>query len=461
MPLYRPRMLAMLTVPVLGTREQRIRQAKSTDVVRLEVRPRQARIDRQDHNQADTLELDIDWMESGIDPRLLDDTEVEFYLANADEFGSWGPGETELRFLGHARNVSNEMAEGAPPAVHMTCVDYTSLFIMAKPFGSSGTPLYSDTLEDAWRRVVSQTPGAEVLKDRLLFLGDVDKSAQIGKAVPERFRKAGKVHTKPDSDAWSVWQHCVGMLGLVSWIDLDACIVSTATDLYTGQTTTPKLVWGRNIKSWEESRSGYLAHKGIALTSFNPETSQVIESFFPPIGDPRAKKKRIAAKKAKSEAAALQGEDREYLQVPGISDQAWLDTMAERIWEERSRQELTGRCTTAEMKVSTMQLGEFDLLNLKAGDSIEVSIDPADRNRLVKLGSTQERINYLTRRGYSSDAAELIAKNAEIIAGLPSVFMVKSCQIVFDVSRDDGTFEISIEYINRIQLDGSAYEATT
>src|SRR3972149_5576241 len=184
MPLYRPRMLAMLTVPVLGTREQRIRQAKSTDVVRLEVRPRQARIDRQDHNQADTLELDIDWMESGIDPRLLDDTEVEFYLANADEFGSWGPGETELRFLGPPRNVRKEMAEGAPPAVHMTCVDYTSLFIMAKPFGSSGTPLYSDTLEDAWRRVVSQPPGAAGLKDRLLCLRAAGRRAPLGQGGP-------------------------------------------------------------------------------------------------------------------------------------------------------------------------------------------------------------------------------------------------------------------------------------
>jgi hypothetical protein len=457
----RPRMLATLTVPVLGTREQRIRQAQSTETITLTVRPRHARLERTDHNTSDELSLTLDWSEAGIDARLMDDAVVTFYLGQADEFGHWQPSREDIRFIGLCKHDKTSRETDEPGTVELDAVDYTTLFLSVKEFGSSGVPLYSDTLRDAWRRLCSQTPGTEILADRLVAQGGDEEAPDLGRTigsvVAERFRKAGQVHVKPGMDPWSIWQHVVGMMGLISWIDLDTCVVSTATNLYS-ERDPPRMVWAKNFYKWEESRGDYVAHKGIALTSYDPLTATVLESFYPPVGDRRTRRKSLRAqstKKKPTEAAILQNEDREYLSYPGITTQAALDMMAQRVWEERSRQELGGRIETSCMDTETFAGNIFDLLTLRAGDSINVTIEQRDR-AFLRITSTEDRVAWLRARGYEDGVARLIAANAEIIAGLPSVFYVKNAGIEMEISKDSPHFGITIDYVNRIDIDGGA-----
>src|SRR5690606_25269097 len=154
---------------------------------------------------------------------------------------------------------------------------------------SSGVPDYSQRLDDAWKRIVSQTPGAQALADRLVLEG-ISDFPQLGKAVAARFRRLGKVPTRPDTDAWAGWQQCVGMLGLVSYVDRQNVIVTTATNLYTSE-NPPRLIWGRNILSIEEERDAALASKGVGITSFDPLTGTTLEALWPPVGDKRVKRK--------------------------------------------------------------------------------------------------------------------------------------------------------------------------
>lgn len=455
---YRPVWLAQITVPVMGNRAQRIKQEKSEDVLTFPVQPKSLRIERNDHMQADACTISLDWTMAGIDARMLDDATVEVHIGNADETGFWVQTEQTCRFAGVVKEVDSSREADSAAEVRLELVDYTELFLKAKPFGSSGIPSFSMRLGEAWQTIVAQTPGAEIFADpkRLIF-EDVDSGLVIGKGVAERFRKIGFVQTKPETDAWAVWQQCVGMLGLISYIDKDRCIVTTATNFYTEQ-DAPKMIWGKNIESWHENRVGVLSRRGVGLTSFDPLSLRTLEAYWPPIGDAKVKRKRAKSKKILSEDKISPNEERDYYAYPGVSEYEALLAITKRVWEERSRQELEGSISTPHMWVDTEQGNIFDLLDLRCGDTVRVETEPEMKLLLSSLDSDFDRIFYLTGRGYSDSAAELIVANMANFADLDSRFLVKRVSLDMEITDTDGSFAVEIDYINRIQIDGSATE---
>ncbi|HEX7464458.1 MAG TPA: hypothetical protein VF382_06155 [Actinomycetota bacterium] len=446
-------MAATLSVPILGTRAQRIGQEASAEMVTLPVHPRRARLVSNDHNHADSLSLTLDWTEAGVDPRLLDDAVLTFYLANADDRGNWTPIASNCRFIGLARNIASHRSTGEAATVTLEADDYTNLFLKARPFGSRGIPDYSQTLEEAWRRIVSQTPGASALADRLVLRG-LESSPKLGDAVGERFRKLAKVPANPQTDAWAVWQQCVGMLGLVSFVERDDVVVTTSTSLYT-ETDPPVLMWGLNLSDWDEERSSDLAGKGIGVMSYDPLTQRTIEAFYPPKGDRRAKRKIVSATPIGDQTPPDHTEHRDWYSFPGITDQAALDALSQRIYEERSRQELHGKATTSEWAVNTLTTQEpFELVGLRAGNCLQVTVDPRDRLLLASLGSPQEQRAYLVQRGYTPSVAELIVANLANLTGLSSIYFARTVTTELALEKDKGTFRVDVEYVNRILADG-------
>ncbi len=139
---------------------------------------------------------------------------------------------------------------------------------------------------------------------------------------------------KPDADAWAaIWQQCVGMCGLISFIRKDQCIVTTATDYYTSA-NPPRLIWGQNILRISEERDTRTAGAGVGITSFDPLTGTALEALWPPVGDASIRRKRLSAKKAGSPDAVRQSEAREYFAYPGVTDDATLlGTSAKRVYE--------------------------------------------------------------------------------------------------------------------------------
>lgn len=453
---YRPVWAAQVTVPIAGNRQQRIEMERSTDVITFEAMPKHVSIERNDHNNADTCQLDLDWTVAGGDPRILSDATVEVHIANADESGFWVPSEATCRFAGIVKEVDAERTAEDAATVTLELLDYTELFLKAKPFGSAGIPKLSQRLSEAWQTIVSQTPGADIFADprRLVFQG-VDPDVVIGQATAKRFRDIGKVQTKPETDGWAVWQQCVGMLGLISYIEKDRCIVTTATNYYT-ESDAPVFLWGRNIEEWHESRVGALARRGVGITSFDPLTLKTIEAYWPPIGDNRVHRKRARAKKVLSADKIRPTEERDYFAYPGVSEAAALLDIAKRVYEERSRQELEGSIRTPHMWVDTEQGGIFDLLDLKAGDTVRVEVEQEEKQTLAALPSDSERIRYLTDRGYAESAAQLIVANTPNFADLDARFLTKRVRIDAELSEEGGSFAIDVDYINRIQIDGSA-----
>ena len=443
MPLYRPRATAILRTPA------------GTDVRVFPVRVRRAQLESNDHNHADTLKLSAEWRDAGVDPRLLANATCDFYLGSASDDGRWRPSRGDLRFVGIATRVQRAARESEGFTVDVEFQDFTRFFLKAKPFGTSGIPDYSQTLDGAWRRIVSQTPGAAVLANRLRLQG-LASAPELGKAVAARFAKLSKVPTKPNTDAWAVWQQCVGMLGLISYVRLDEVVLTTATDYYTAN-DPPRLVWGRNILAMAESRDTDRAQRGVGITSFDPLSGTSLEALWPPIGDEHVRHKKVSAKKAGDETALRQAEERDYFAYPEVTNPDVLLEIAKRMYEERSRQELEGSLHTAEMRVATFAGSDFDLLRLAAGDVVRVEFEQQEREQLASLGGTQARVDYLVARGYSDTTAEVIAGSVDDLGRLEPNFFTKRVTTTFEADESDGKFEIELNYCNRVAIAEASF----
>lgn len=455
MHVYRPRVACQIHVPALV--------GDSDSTVTLDIRTRRVSLEYNDHNHADTASISAEWRDAGVDPRFLKNATCEIWLGNADESGSFTPGEKNLRFVGVMTRPRRIAREGSGFQVDLEFHDYTALFLEQKPFPTKGLPSFRDTLLDAWQKICDHTghldddgettlSSVKVLRDRIEFRGDVDPNLVIGRAVAERFARLTSVPAKANSDAWSVWQQCVGMLGLIAFIDRDRCVVTTSTEHYAPE-EAPKLVWGLNILELEEETNARYSDKGVALTSFDTISGTTYEAFYPSPGDKRIRRKRVAAKKRRAAARTIESERYDFYEYHGVTDLDRLHDIARRVYEERSRQELEGRLVTAEMFADTISQQSVDLLDLRAGDNIRVEIDPLDQQTLTALESDDRRIDYLVDRGYRPEVAKLIVRNMKELGKLDPTFHAGSVNIDLETNGDSGKLRVAITFHNRIKLE--------
>lgn len=444
---YRPRVQALLVF---------------NDDIKIPLLVKEFNLQRNDHNTADTLRMLIDGLSFGgmaIDPRFINNGICMLWCANADDYDDWNPSDENLIFIGRVNRAERHGSDDEAPEVELECEDYTSFFLLAKPFASSGVPNFSQTLDDAWRLICENTPGAEELADNIAIEG-VPSFPVIGQSVPERFRKVGKIVVNPGDDAWTIWQRCVGALGLISFFYLDQCVVATSQALYTAKSPAA-FIYGHNIMTYKEIRNNNFQTRGVGIQSSDPIKGTVLEALYPPQGDPRVNKgktpQRTGKKKnSKSKKTVLKkdNEDRDFFRYPGISDQKTLDELAQRVYEERAKQEFEGFITTAEMDTHTLDYENIiDLLPLRTGEIISVKLDnldfiisDPDFNRLSNVDKFQK----FKELGYSNDLAKLLAKAADEAKKLRSQFYMKSMMVDYSVSENGGTFKITINYINKI-----------
>lgn len=475
MPLYRPRMMVRLYVPNVGSPQDRVVQEGQDDVTMLQVRCHKARLESNNHNEADEVDITICYDDAGIDPRFLRSAEVYLYLGDGDENGDFAPSLDNLRFIGIATDVERVMAtDPGGKDVRIRALDYTTLFLACKHFPRQGIPDLSLTLLEAWHRICDNTgyydlqgsAGATTgqvvstvarLRDRIEFHGLDAPGPVLGSAVSARLAKLGKLQVHDNADAWAVWQTAVGSVGLISYIRGDRCIVTTATDYYTSD-DPPRLIYGQNVTHIREARDGNaFTGKNVALFSFDPLSLHCVEAYWPPI--------ELAVKKKKTGAGALgagvsvRAQDYEVFDYQGgpTMDATTLQAIAKRVWEERSRQELTGEATTSEMFVDTLNADRFDMLKLAAGDRVRIEIEQDALTLIQQLDSEAAREAALVERGYSADMAHFIALNLSSITSMPPEFQVHSVTTELDVTDEEGgRYETQVRFLNRIDPSGAA-----
>lgn len=475
MAVFYPRHFATLTCPIFGTTARKQQQIHDANAVTIDMRLIRSRLGRNHHNMADELELTVDWRTAGIDPRMLTSARVQFYAGDTRSLGPWQPTRENLRFVGVMTHPTRRAGGESPMTVEMKFLDYTDFFLKQKPFPPEGLPKLTDDLRTAWRKICEKVgfydlksqsivSSVDDLKDALLFVGDaaLADGVELGQATSARFRNTGaNVQMKPGSDAWGVWNQCVGMLGLVTFFRLDRIVIASAVDYYTAD-DPPILSWGDNILDWTETSGGDRAHKGVGLSSFDPLSQTVLEAFYPPPGDPRITMKRTPAaskKKGTNDDRALQSENYEmFADDRGITDPAKLLDEARRIFEEYARHQVEGEASTRKMmlRASSDPTRGIDPYDLNGGDSIRIEFDSDTLREAAQFDSLTTQVEFLMGRGYREGVAKLIAQNLESFRGLPPIFHIKSLFVELDTSSDPGNFIVSIHYVNLVNPFGAA-----
>lgn len=460
MPYYRPRMAARLSVPVWGSSQERTAQQDGASLIEFEVNVRRVSHQRNDHNHADECEITVDWLDAGVDPRLLSNAIVEVFIGNASDSNEWDMPRSDRRFLGIATDVERQSDE-SERSVRITSLDFTALFIEAKPYPPEGIPTYAMNLEEAWKHICQHAGGkdvhgqwfrsAESMSGGLRPYGVDNWPPSLSSVAPPRLKTTlakTPVAVKKGADAWGIWQQVCGLFGLISWIYQDIVVVTTATNYYT-RSNPPRFVWGKNISSIRERRNCSLAGKKIALVSYDPLTGKLVQAWYPPRGEG-------GAKKGKADKTAAKADDYDVFEFNGISDEAALQTVCQRVYEERSRQELEGTIVTSEMFIEGMDGRSADLLKLGAGQDIRIEIEQETLDGLSTIEGTEARVEYLLARGYRRSVAELLAKNQEALPLLNPVFHTRGVRVQLETDEKGGTFEVEIQYCNRIKVTGDA-----
>lgn len=444
---YRPRALLRLTIPVPKT-------GGDYEPVTYDVPVITARLVSNDHNHADTLSVTVDWLDAGVDPRWIAGGTCEFYMAHVEGGGELEPSDASLRFVGRMVKPARS-SKGDTLSVTLEFHDYTSFFLLAKPVATDGIPLFAETLEEAWRRLCDNVPGAWELYDNIELRG-LTSTPVLGSAVAPRFRGKGRLHVPPGSDAWAIWQQAVGSVGLISYFDRDRLVITTAEDYYTAA-APPRLVWGQNLLEFSEERNNDRALRGVGVTSFDPIAGEAIEAIYNPLAAVRQKlKAKTAAKGKKGKAKPVNdAKDCDIFAVPGITDYDTAMALAKRVYEERSRQELEGTAVTVDMTAEDAAGDTFDLLALRSGDTLDVRFLDADTNAFLRTYvSPGERVAYLVSKGYQEPVARIIAGNVDRMTDKSSLFYCKSVTTSLESNPDGGTFRLEVAFANKIDPNG-------
>jgi hypothetical protein len=367
-------------------------------------------------------------------------------------------GEIPLRFTGVCDTVERHGGDERASQVTLRFLDYTTFFLKNKHFPSEGVPKFQETLPQIWAKICDNTGYYDIdtghtlssvtaLRDRIVIIG-IDENTTLASTTTSRVTRFGQFVVRDGDSAWDIWIRAVGALGLVSWIELDQVIVAPTTEHF-AEGNGPRLVLGDNIVEWSEKVDSSISDKGVGIQSINTITGKLLESFYPPPGDPRIHVKRVkAGKKAgnptKPNEIDFQSDHYDIYLYHDIADQRALDRKAQQVYAERCRQEVQGHIKTGEFTVEDGTGADFDLLKLHAGDPIRIELSPDYEELLRSQGDEDAQVQYLLQRGQSETTAALIARNLDALPALKPIYHVKQLR----VSLDEGRFEIEIYYHN-------------
>lgn len=452
---------------------------------------------------ADTLSIALRWIDLPIDPRTVRSCAVEFYLGcvTVEEFARGirgekrgefsGPGETlnmvpdtylddngdqrsNRRFEGWVDTWSVEWDDGEP-MVRLECRDNTSLLIdrecpqklvldMSKPIDQA-IATYLSNFSQYGGLTVEYRPAGEpvpILKNVL------SKTAYHPNLGPQP-SKAGGAASGGASTAQklSVWDYltdvCASIGHMIRLEDTNLIIQRARSYIAEGfgrpddpfqsrvlpggeRVYARRMIWGRNVLSMKMARSfAKAAPLNIEVRCYVPGRKNVIVARFP--------SKTDAVEDAKP-GDGTPDEKWTVYRVSGVKDQATLEHVAQGIYEQLVRNELSVQIKTHSLASFGGDNADPDLLDLKAGDSLEVLVnrDDVEVNTMTHIETLllmQERAETFMRQlGYDGKFASAYAK-AYTNSGFQTVFRVKSLAVSWDA--EDGV-SLDVQAINYLEV---------
>lgn len=452
---------------------------------------------------ADTLEMDIRWVDMPLDPRIIRSCAVSFYLGSLspDQFARGVQGETResdhqplnllpdsyvdvrgtvrtnLRFTGWADKWKMNWSDGEP-VISLECTDNTRL-LLKQPQPSKGSISDTKPIDEAIADYLKQFPQlagisveyrpSELSRSEIPVL----KKVLAGSAYAPDLGPPNAVGGGEDDSVWDYLDVITGAIGHTIRLDGTRIIIQRATSLLDGRAapraddpyrervlpsgTYPvrAFVWGRNIADMTVSHEYTRREaKGVELRCYSPARKKTLVARFPEGKEDRPVHPLPGGK----------GDQHwQVVRVQGVNDQDTLKRIAEDYYNNLFRNELKIDLKTINMASFGGGYNDTDLLDMKAGDNFQILIDRGNdsiQGQIEEdLSDSQRMVKRLRSMGYSEDFANAAAA-AYTDAGFQRVFRLKEMSCEWDT--DEGV-RIMVGGINYVEtrVDAPLDDGTT
>lgn len=440
----------------------------------LAVQTRSLDVTVNDYRTADTFKAEVDYKHFPFDPRSMRSCAVSIYLQDMarlyNKDGSVNkirPNELRQFTSTKGKNSGNTNAiftgfvdedeinfDDMRRTVSLSGRDQTGLFIDQMYSDKIPTDPFGLRLDQAIKTLVRAFPALNKINivnqtDDALFplLRPlmVDPNSQLSGQ-----RSPGK-----HENYWEIIQDMINRCGLIGYMNLNDLIITTPRNQL-NTVDDLKIVYGKNVKNLNFKRKlGRL--KKLNLQCISRSGKNVIKAEVPlEATDAWCKSFGIKKERVKVPVLGANGQidPNQPLQpapiivfpIPGIANKEHLIRIAQNSYEEYSRQQLEGSFDTHEMlgRIGVSN-DPFDLTKLDIGHPLQIEIDMDDLNEISRITSVEQRIMYLTSKGYDSKVAVIFA---ESMGKFSPRFFTKSLRI----SMGDSGFKLHVDFINILDL---------
>jgi hypothetical protein len=364
------------------------------------------------------------------------------------------PSRQNLRFVGFADGAEEDYDAGV---ITIRARDYTGVLLdeRVKPDVLKSIEI-DQALDLVILSLLRQFPGGAcrgLTVEFSPFVGENGAEQEFPNVAqvlgkPAKFRRGkapslSATYGGADVSYWDLLTDLCSLCGYLPTIEEDRLRVLPPRNLFTGQgtfrrtVTTPsgstevltarRMVQGHNVDSVRFARKfGRQAIPAIEVRSVAPGLRQPIVSRFPPdSATPRTKANNVQP------SGRGASERSELVLIRGVSSQAEVDRIARGLWQELARQEWTGSYMTKHLASVGGDNDNPDLLDLRAGDPLELVLQRAGASSgvLLSIANLQTRgaqIDALVRRGISQPAAIAIADVYSAARALGSTFRTRT-----------------------------------
>ncbi len=404
--------------------------------------PKTASVTLPSYRQAGTFQLEFDWRELPIDPRLLRSIGVEIYAGSVSP-EDFSTGMTRVEPNGTRRSIlSVTDASGASrDDLMLLCGLADTWFVTHNDTGSTvkieGRDLRGVFLDSPCDPAVLAK--LDLKKDIVDVIGDLMMYHPAGKEMPELYQKNDWPDNKPPSlfdkggltrvrkgadgsgatsgmggDApnfWDVITNFCSFVGAVPYFHGRSLRVRPAASLFDQSKSTfspldapfrpmprfddlgnpltiRKFIYGRNIKelSFERKFTGTKAPT-IQVNSYDTSSpvrgeQKLLTARWPPTSEKLAAVSGVYPSGEVSQADVIQKT------VNGVRDVDQLLTIAKNLYEEIGRGELGGNCSTSVLSSFKGSNEDPDVCRIRPGDAVEFVFDTSQVTGKVPGAST-------------------------------------------------------------------------
>jgi hypothetical protein len=241
----------------------------------------------------------------------------------------------------------------------------------------------------------------EATKDILTLRETPALDFRLGDLVDGR-AKNGPIGLPPSCSAWDAIEIVAGLAARLVRVELNELVLREPREAFpdTGQPDYTFVFGSSNANAFAPKRHKKFIRnrKGIKLVAWNPDTRKRMEALWPsdsymrsnlPRKRPAVKVHKPTTHSTKKPAKAPNPPDREVFDIgSGVFSQDQLDAMAQRLWVERSMNEMEGSISSP--------IWDDKNFALKNGSRIAVKIRPDLEAQMRALQNDDDRASFLS-----------------------------------------------------------------